>query len=231
MVACHSLGVPNCTNRMRDNQPKHRQMRKEQRKLARHKGARKGLSAVLIICEGRETEPNYIEGLIDHLGVNRAAVKVVHGESVTDPLGLVRKAQRAFTSDGGYDLVYVVCDGDAPQLADARELARKTLRNTSRERTEVQLIASHPSFEFWLLLHFEYSVRPYLSGADAAMALRRHVTDYAKNDRNIFAKVATGLDTACRNSDRLKKELAKTGAQVPDTDMRTLIDQLMRMRK
>lgn len=206
-------------------------MRKEQRKLARHKGARQGLPAVLIVCEGRETEPNYIEGLIDHLGVNSAAVKVIHGESVTDPLGLVRKAQRVFTTDGGYDLVYVVCDGDAPRLAAARQLARNPLRNAPRERTRVQVIASYPSFEFWLLLHFEYSARPYQAAADATDALRRHVTDYAKNDRKIFAKVATGLDTACRNADRLKTELIQTGCRIPDTDMLTLIDQLMRMRK
>lgn len=216
---------------MRDNQAKHRQMRKEQRRLARQKGARQGLSAVLIVCEGRETEPNYIEGLIDHLGVNSAAVKVIRGESVTDPLGLVRKAQQVFTTDGGYDLVYVVCDGDTPRLAEAQELARKTLRNAARERTQVQIIASYPSFEFWLLLHFEYSARPFPVAADATKALRRHVTDYSKSDRNIFAKVETGLDAACRNADRLKAEHNHTESQVPDTDMRMLVDQLTRMRK
>ena len=215
---------------MRDNQPKHRQMRKEQRKLARHKGARQGLPAVLIVCEGRETEPNYIEGLCDHLGVNSAAFNVIRGDSVTDPLGLVRKAQRQFTADGGYDLVYVLCDGDAPRLTEALQQAKKTLRNTARERTQVQVIASYPSFEFWLLLHFEYSARPFRTAADVTDTLRRHVTDYAKNDRDIFAKVAMGLDAASQNADRLKAELNQTGSLVPDTDMRTLVDQLMRMR-
>jgi hypothetical protein len=217
---------------MRDNQPKHRQMRKEQRKLARRKGALEGLPSVLIVCEGRETEPNYIEGLCEHLGVNRAAIKVIRGESVTDPVGLVQKAQRLFKADGGHDLVYVVCDGDAPRLAEARELAQeKTLRNAAGVRARVHIVASYPSFEFWLLLHFEYSARPYMAAADATDALRRHVTDYAKNDRIIFAKVAAGLDAACENVDRLKAELAKTGSRVPDTDFRMLVDQLVRMRK
>ena len=216
---------------MRDNQPKHRQMRKEQRKLARQKGALQGLPAVLIVCEGRETEPNYIEGLCTHLGVNSAAVNVIRGESATDPVGLVRRAQRLFTADGAYDLVYVVCDGDAPRLAEARQLARKALRNSARERTQVQVVASYPSFEFWLLLHFEYSARPYQAAAEVTDALRRHVTDYAKNDRNVFAKVSVGLDAACQNADRLKAELNRTGAQVPDTDMRSLVDQLARMRR
>jgi hypothetical protein len=143
----------------------------------------------------------------------------------------VRKAQQVFTTDGGYDLVYVVCDGDAPRLAEAQELARKALRNAARERAQVQIIASYPSFEFWLLLHFEYSARPFAAAADATHALRRHVTDYSKSDRDIFAKVATGLDAACQNADRLKAEHNQTGSRVPDTDMSTLIEQLMRMRK
>ena len=216
---------------MRDNQPKHRQMRKEQRKLARQKGALQGLPAVLIVCEGRETEPNYIEGLCTHLGVNSAAVNVIRGESATDPVRLARKARQLFTADGGYDLVYVVCDGDTPRLADARQLARRVLRNSARERTKVQIVASSPSFEFWLLLHFEYSARPYQAAAEVTDALRRHVTDFAKNDRDVFAKVAAGLDTACHNARRLKAELSQTGSQVPDTDMHSLVDQLAKMRK
>lgn len=217
---------------MRDNQPKHRQMRKEQRKLARRKGALEGLPSVLIVCEGRETEPNYIDGLCEHLGVNRQAVKVIRGGSVTDPVGLVKKAQRLFKEDGGHDLVYVVCDGDAPHLAEARQLAqKKTLRNAARVRTHVNVVASHPSFEFWLLLHFEYSARAYPAAADVTDAIRRHVTDYEKNERNIFAKVAAGLDAACQNVEKLKIELNQTGARTPDTDFCTLVDQLAGMRK
>ena len=113
---------------------------------------------------------------------------------------------------------------------DQRKLAEKPLRNAARESTQVQIVASFPSIEFWLLLHFEYSARPYPTSADATDALRRHVTDYAKNDRCIFAKVAAGLAAACRNADRLKAELQQTGSQFPDTDMHLMVDYLTRMR-
>ena len=164
------------------------------------------------------------------MGVNSAAVKVIRGDSVTDPTGLVRKAQRRFIADGNYDLVFVVCDGDSPRLARARQLAEKPLRNAARERTQVQVVASFPSIEFWLLLHFEYSARPYPTAADATDALRLHVTEYAKNDRRIFAKVAAGLGAACRNASRLETELHQTGSQVPTTTMHLLVEYLMRMR-
>ena len=90
---------------MRDNQPKHRQMRKEQRRLARRKASLEGLPSMLVVCEGRETEPNYIDGLREHLRINAAAVHIEHGDSVTDPVGLVRKAQKHFKGDRDYDFV------------------------------------------------------------------------------------------------------------------------------
>ncbi|EQD26623.1 RloB, partial [mine drainage metagenome] len=122
---------------MRDNQPKHRQMCKEQRRLTRQKASRSGLPSVLIVCEGRETEPNYIDGLREHLRVNAAAVHIERGDSVSDPVGLVRKAQRRYKSDGDYDRVYVVCDGDSKRLKDARVLAARPLRNAAGGTAQV----------------------------------------------------------------------------------------------
>jgi hypothetical protein len=215
---------------MRDNQPKHRQMRKEQHKLARQKASRDGLPAVLIVCEGRETEPNYIDGLRHHLRINNAAVRVIPGDSVTDSVGLVRKAQKLFKADGNFDLVYVVCDGESAQLLKANLLAKKVLHNAARMATRVQVIASWPSIEYWLLLHFEYSARSFQSAAEVITALRRHLTDYQKNDREIFRKVVSGVDLACQHATRLNDELARIGTSTPNTDMHLLVYQLERMR-
>lgn len=216
---------------MGDNQPKHRQMRKEQRRLARQKASRGGVPAILVVCEGRETEPNYIDGLRDHLRINAAAVHIEEGDSVTDPVGLVRKAQRLFKSDRDYDLVYVVCDGDSKHLAAARELAQRPLRNAAGATTPVQIIASWPSIEFWLLLHFEYSARPYRNATEAQQALRAFMPEYQKNDRDIFRKTSAGFDLACQRVLQLKAELRATGAIAPDTDMPSLVEQLQRMQR
>jgi hypothetical protein len=216
---------------MRDDQPKHRQMRQEQRRVARRKASRAGLPSVLVVCEGRETEPSYIDGLRDHLGINAAAVHIVPGSSVTDPIGLVRNAHQRFRGDRDYDFVYVVCDGDSNQLAAARELAARPLRNASGATTQVQIIASCPCIEFWLLLHFQYSARPFQNGAEVQQALRAHLPDYRKNDRDIFRKTVVGLDLACQRALQLKAELIANGGIAPNTDMHLLVDQLRRMQR
>ena len=215
---------------MRDDHPRLKQMRKDARKIARRKASRQGMPAILIVCEGRETEPNYIRGLCDHLGINRAAVQIECCEGVTDPKGLVRKARQHFTSDGAYDRVFVVCDGDTSGLAAARELAQKPLRNAAREPTIMQVIASHPSFEFWLLLHFEYRAAP-CSAVEATRDLRRYLTGYEKAEPRIFDMVEAGVDLACERAARLKLELVQIGASVPDTDMASMVRQLMEMKR
>lgn len=213
---------------MRDNQPKHRQQRRAEQKLARRKASRKGLPAILIVCEGRETEPNYIEGLCEHLGVNMAAVTIVPGDNATRPPDLVKRAQKLFTEDGGFDRVYVVCDGDAGGLAEARALARKPLRNRDREQCMVDVIANDPCFEFWLLLHFEYSASAMTTEGTLGR-LRRHLPRYAKEDANVFDAAAAGLEAACGRAMRLQAEHAATGSCSPASDMPRIVDALKSM--
>jgi RloB-like protein len=216
---------------VRENHPKQRQLRREGRSLRRHKAKRAGLPAYLIVCEGRETEPNYLHGLCDGRGINRANATVVPGDGDTDASGLVRKARRRFAIDRDFDAVFVVCDCAGEDLEAALALAGSPLKNVSGKMLSVRLIVSRPCFEFWLLLHFEYVARPFGAPDDAVDLLRRHLTDYSKADRQIFAKVGVGLDRAIGHVGRLKLDLAAVGADSPDTDMPTLIEALDGLRR
>jgi hypothetical protein len=61
--------------------------------------------------------------------------------------------------------------------------------------------------------------------------LRRHLTDYSKADRQIFAKVRGGLDRAIGHALRLKNDLAAVGAQSLGSDMPALIEALDVLRR
>jgi hypothetical protein len=180
----------------------------------------------LIICEGRQTEPNYLRSLCEEYGVNRANVTIISGEEDTNAAALVRKARDRFNVDRDFDAVFVVCDCTDEDLSAAQRLATQPLKNITGEPLSIELIVSRPSFEFWLLLHFEFSARPFRSPGPVIDLLRRHVTDYNKADRQIFAKVRSGLDRALGHVPRLKAELAATGARSPDTDMPALVQKI-----
>jgi hypothetical protein len=219
------------TNSVREHHPKQRQLRRDGRRLQRRTASREGLPAVLIVCEGRETEPNYLHGLCDARGVNRANAPIVVGDGDTDALGLVRKAQRRFAIDRDFDAVFVVCDCAGEDLSRAMAAAAMPLKNAAGKFIEVHLIVSRPCFEFWLLLHFEYVSRPFATAQEVIDSLRGHVTDYDKADRQIYAKVAAGLDQALGRTQRLKAELAAIESNSPDTDMATLIASLELLRR
>ena len=216
---------------MRDKQPKERQMRKQQRMLARREASLEGLPAVLIVCEGRETEPNYIEGLCAAYNVNLAAIDIRRGRTGTDTMSLVRTAQSAFEGDRDFDRIFVVCDSEGPVLSAARDLAAKRLRKRDGTKLAIELIVSQPSFEYWLLAHFEHTDRAYRSADEAVSDLRRHLPDYDKADREIFAKVAAGLDQALQRIARIKADHLRTGVSSPDTDMPLVVEQLLSMRR
>jgi RloB-like protein len=216
---------------VREDHPKRRQLRREGRRLQRKKASREGLPAILIVCEGRETEPNYLHGLCDARGINRANTTIVAGDGETDALGLVRKAQRRFAVDRDFDAVFVVCDCVGEDLATAVAAAATPIKNAAGKSITVNLIVSRPCFEFWLLLHFEYISRPFASAQEVIDLLRAHITDYDKADRQIYAKVGIGLDHATGHSQQLKAELAAIGADSPDTDMPALIMVLNSLRR
>ena len=210
----------------RDNQPKHRQLAREQARLARGRASRAGLPSFLIVCEGRETEPNYLSGFCEAELINGANVHIRSGGAATDPVALVRRARSLFETDRDYDYVAVVCD-EAPNLTLAADLAAKAMRHADGKRqVHVDLIVSRPCIEFWLLLHFEYSTRAFATAADAVATLRRHVTDYDKADRRLFAKVGGGVERAIGHVQRLKRDLAASGARSPDSDMPRLLSEL-----
>ena len=215
---------------MRDNQPKHRQRAKERRKLDRQKARRAELPTALVVCEGSCTEAYYLRGLADHLRVNRANVVIEIAGTKTDPRQMVRQARNSFKVSPDFDHVFVVCDGDSPNFARAVEESKPRLRKADGNQVSIEVIATLPSFEFWLLLHFEFTTATMDAGG-AITNLKAYLPDYQKNDRNIFDKVSAGLDQACQNGVRCDEELAKTGAQSPKSDMPRVVEALKKLSR
>jgi len=94
-------------------------------------------------------------------------VTLIAGDHETDPESLVRKAHAQFRADNDYDAVLVLCDDDGLPLDAARQQARARLKNAAGKTVSIDVAASRPCFEFWLLLHFEYTTRVYGNSAQS----------------------------------------------------------------
>jgi hypothetical protein len=106
-------------------------------------------ATVLVICEDTKSGKNYLEDAKVHFRAE-ARVVVAHAGK-TDPRGIV---EHAIARQKQYDDIYCVIDRDTHETFAEAEALAKPHKN-------IELIASHPCFEFWLLLHFKYSRKAY----------------------------------------------------------------------
>jgi hypothetical protein len=156
---------------------------------------------ILILCEGSQTEPNYLNALKAARRLRTVQVRVIPGgEGMTDPLNLVKAAQREKRDAdcNEDDQVWCVFDTEGKESGRSLEDARDCARTHG-----LCLAVSNPAFEYWYLLHFEATDRPFHDANEVVAALRQHVPRYDK-DMAVFACLGDKTDTALANAQQLR---------------------------
>src|ERR1700674_3085350 len=104
---------------------------------------------VLIVCEGRVTEPEYINVVRVREKIN--LVTIIVDDAGGTPKTLVDRAveekkRTARSQFGRYDEVWCVFDFDEhPFIPEAKQKA---------QANGIRVAMSNPCFELWLMLHF-----------------------------------------------------------------------------
>jgi hypothetical protein len=205
-------------------------MARARHKIDRAKARRAPLPTALITCEGRVTEPAYLDALLRHLGLPVANVQIAPGDNHSDALAVVQRTLDRFTLQPDFDHVFAVVDGEQANLPDARELARANgLLRPDGRRLIVDLIVSHPCFEYWLLLHYGPATQPLPDAAAAEWALIQCDPRYRKNDRTALASLATRAGIALSHAAAAAAALQAAAASHPATDMPRLVLTLQTM--
>jgi len=222
----------------RDDSPKERQRRQLERKLER----RAGYDRILIVSEGARTEPNYFKEIRAEYRLHSANVEVQPGAFGTQPLQVVDYARELFEKGDArkgirpraFEQVYAVFDrDDHPTFHDALARARAldgTLRNDLRQPVKFAAIASRPSFEFWLLLHFE-DVRHLIHRDEAMRRLKRHLPGYDKGYGRAFAETRSELQTAMDRARALAERVDPANDAEPYTGVVHLVELLTRLKR
>lgn len=203
--------------------------RKPRADVGRRSASREPHERVLIVCEGERTEPSYFRDLVDDYRIGAASVEV---EGLGgDPHRVVREAKERQKREKRrgeiYDEVYCVFDRDEhPHFNDASHDA---------EASGLRLARSWPCFEFWFLLHFDYSRRPYGPSSGRSPCenciddLRRHLGEYAKAAEGMFERLEDRRETAMSNARRAMDDARKTGEYNPSTEVHELVEYLRKL--
>lgn len=176
---------------------------------------------VLVICEDKKSSKNYLDDAAAYYRV-KIKVEITHCGK-TDPKGIV---DEAIDNLGKYDNIFCVIDRDTHDNFDVA-LA------TAKAQTRVTVVPSYPCFEYWLLIHFAYSRKPYAaagnkSAGDLVMDdLKRYpaMKKYEKGaDDSIFRKLLGGpLEKAFANAKKCNVDAKKCGDLNPSTELHNLL--------
>ncbi len=220
-----------------------RRNRREKNSSPRKLRSRYSGDTVLIVCEGTETEPNYLIELKSHLSLDQAALDIVPS-SGSAPNTVIKHAKKAIkeacAKGNPYGKVYCVIDKDQhPTYASAMEDIR-IFNEGARNPCGAVLCAipSVPCFEYWILMHYAASSQSYNANRSSpckqliSTTLRTHVPGYQKADR-AFAKkiIMERLATARHNSATTLQRAVSAGTDDPSTKMHLLIDELEYLKK
>ncbi len=165
---------------------------------------------MLIVCEGKETEPNYFRALRDEPSVHKKSAITVKRGRGGSRLDIVREAvKEKEQGDGEFDETWCVLDVEHPQSIEAQDdLARAV---ELARRNDIDLAFSNPSFEVWLLAHFLRSSRSFPSGGAVVTELKKQWKRlgqgalYDKADEGIYSRLA-GLTRQAIENARVVRE-------------------------
>lgn len=209
----------------------HKRRSSAKSKPVRHGPKRDPYDRVLIVCEGKKTEPNYLRELIDKYELNSANVEV-HGDCESSPDKVFAYAKSRFQDEvrrgDSFDKVYCVIDRDSHTTYD------ETVRaiSVSKPKDTFAAITSVPCFEYWVLLHYNYVTPPYSrtgrnSPCDGVINdLKAYIHDYEKGNKGIFAQIMGQTDFAIANAERALTQARQTGTDNPTTLMHELVKYL-----
>ncbi len=210
------------------------QKRKAKLKFERKRASKYGIERILIVCEGEKTEPYYLTELYQSLGLTNTDVPVFGSEYGSDPGSILDYALERYQRDQGIDWVYCVFDKDSHTTYD--ETIGRAKNAKLAAGTNLVLIKSVPCFEYWVLLHFRETTKPY--GKEKRSPCENLINDlkivfpdYSKGMRNLHASIGEKTDFAISNAKKTMKEATKSDTDNPTTEMHLLVEHLRKLAK
>jgi len=211
----------------------HRRKERKVESLRRRRAMKAPYDVVLIVCEGKKTEPNYFNELKKAFRLSNANIKVT-GRGA-DPLSVVNFAIESFQEEPEFDHVYCVFDRD--RHTTYPEALDKIHHTRLGRGSKIFAIPSIPCFEFWLLLHFRYTTKPFdASPSDSICSkvieeLKRYLPAYRKGDSGIFNEIKDRLGDAITNARRVEQYHQTSGTDNPSTQVHNLVEYLRDLKK
>ena len=198
---------------------------------------RKPYTNVLIVCEGTKTEPDYFDGLRNYYQLQTTRIQIAPSKG-SSPKSVVSHARMLFEKSvekgNTFDKVFCVFDKDIHSTyADALS----EIHAIKKPPNTFYAITSVPCFEYWLLLHYIYTDKPYSATPGKSVSetvindLQKHFKGYSKTSSHVFTELIDKLETALQHAERANKAAQINGTDNPSTKVAKLVSYLRDLRR
>jgi hypothetical protein len=205
------------------------------RTYRRKQEVRESYDVVLIVCEGKKTEPEYFEGLKRAYRLSGANIKVVPGDG-NDPVSIVKYALETYRkADRIFDRVFCVFDRDGH--VNYQQALDLVANSPLGRKEKLVAITSVPCFEIWVLLHFDFSTAPFMKTGNKSACdnvidkVLVHLPEYQKAMMGVFEKLQPHTDRAVTHADRLARHNRDTRSDNPETRVHELVKYVRELKK
>lgn len=180
--------------------------------VGRNKKKLRTVPSFAVVVDG-DTESWYFQMLQRnerHLNV-RIKPELPSRKKLEDQFDLVIKLSKS-----EYDKVFWIIDHDTI-LKESNENSKNEVSPlhkiaqyksmVAKEYPNVEIIINNPCLEYWFLLHFENTTRPFRNCSEVTDRLKVHITDYeksrryfTKDGRDIYLRLKPNLKSAIGNA-------------------------------
>lgn len=189
------------------------------RRFARGKARYRAQPTALVLCEDTKSCRTYLEDVRAYFRVN---IEIAHC-GYTDPKNILLEAQRR---ESKFDRIFCAIDRDEHHnYEEAAAIARRSKK--------IKVIASHPCFEYWLLLHFILTTKAYVRAGQRSPAdcliddLRKQpgMSTYAKGQaKDLFEQLRGRFTAARQRAAATLEDAVQRKTWNPSTQLHELIE-------
>jgi hypothetical protein len=195
---------------------------------------------VILACEGEKTERYYFEALFEILKNSQTLSKlscVFAPHQHTNPTGvlddLIRFQDMIGHTYKDYEYRWIVIDRDEERCGGGGHTPQdfnNAIAKAMKNKPEVKVAWSNPSFEIWYLLHFHYH-NTAIDRDSVNIKLSKALSiSYEKNARTMFSRFNQKmLNNAVRNAKRLHDEAKSAGTSPEATNPGTTVYELVEL--
>lgn len=197
----------------------------------RRAATREPYDVVLIVCEGKKTEPLYLSRLRRLHRLSSANIEILPSPG-QDPMSIVNYTEERREA-GDFDCTFCVFDRDGHAGYDQALRRVSDLQNAGKNITA---ITSWPCFEVWLLLHFAYTSRPFSSVPNTSACemvirdLKTYLPNYDKGRAALYDELLPYQVGAIMRAQRLEEENVRTATTNPSTGIHSLVRYLINLK-